>query len=95
MFIPVLQAENRMVITAARGDRTSFGCGEANTYTFFDQCVLESLPKTNTFPGLADLARECVAAREMAEGVSPPSEPQVYIGSGIAAQLPQLTFSIH
>jgi len=95
MFIPVLHAENRMILTAARGDRTSFGCGEANTYTFFDQCILESLPKVNNFPMLADLAKDCVAAREKAEGVSPPSEPQVYIGSSIAGQLPELTFSVH
>src|SRR5579872_610354 len=58
MFIPVLRADNRMIITAARGDRTSFGCGETNTYTFFDQCVLESLPKVMTFPTLADKAKE-------------------------------------
>src|SRR5689334_23478207 len=56
MFIPVLQASNRMVVTAARGDRTSFGCGETNTYTFFDQCILESLPESMTFPMLADTA---------------------------------------
>jgi Peptidase C13 family len=93
MFVPVLHAENRLVLTAARGDRTSFGCGENNTYTFFDQCILESLPKAHSFPMLADQAKECVAAREMAEGVSPPSEPQLYIGSAITAQLPQFTLS--
>ncbi len=93
MFIPVLSAENRMIITAARGDRTSFGCGETNTYTFFDQCVLESLPKVMTFPALADTAKECVAMREKAENVAPPSEPQVYIGSGIASPLDTLKFS--
>jgi hypothetical protein len=95
MFIPVLHADNRMIITAARGDRTSFGCGETNTYTFFDQCILESLPKSMTFPMLADTAKECVAAREKAENVAPPSEPQVYIGSAVAPQLDDLTFSVH
>src|ERR1044072_2771440 len=30
VFIPALQTENRMIMTAARPDRTSFGCGEAN-----------------------------------------------------------------
>lgn len=95
MFIPVLRADNRMILTAARADRTSFGCGETNTYTFFDQCILESLPKAHSFPMLSDLAKECVAAREKTEDVSPPSEPQVYVGSAIASQLPQLTLSIH
>jgi len=95
MFIPVLHAGNRMIFTAARPDRTSFGCGEANTYTFFDQCVLESLPKSNNFPALADRAKECVAAREQMEGAAPPSEPQLYIGSAIAPLLEQDSFSVN
>jgi hypothetical protein len=94
MFIPVLHADNRMIITAARGDRTSFGCGETNMHTFFDQCILESLPKSTTFTVLSDLARKCVALREKAEMVEPPSEPQVYIGSAIARQLDQFTFAL-
>ncbi|HEX5280301.1 MAG TPA: C13 family peptidase [Micropepsaceae bacterium] len=94
MFIPVMLAPNRMIITAARGDRTSFGCSEDLKYTFFDQCVLETLPKVTTFPALYDMAKECVAAREMMEKVSPPSEPQVYIGAGIEKQLPMLTFAV-
>jgi hypothetical protein len=92
MFIPVLHADNRMIMTAARGDRTSFGCGETNKYTFFDQCIIESMPKAKTFPMLSDLAKECVASREKTEMVEPPSEPQLYIGSTIARQLDQLTF---
>jgi len=95
MFIPVLHADNRMIFTAARPDRTSFGCGEANTYTFFDQCILESLPKANNFPALADKTKECVAAREKEEGATPPSEPQLYIGSAISPLLQQDSFSVN
>jgi len=94
MFIPVMLAANRMIITAARGDRTSFGCSEDLKYTFFDQCILETLPKVTTFPPLYDMAKECVAAREMAEHVSPPSEPQVYVGATIGQQLPMLNFAV-
>jgi hypothetical protein len=89
MFIPVLRADNRMILTAARPDRTSFGCSEDLKYTFFDQCVLESLPMVQNFPALADKAKDCVAAREVAEGATPPSEPQVYIGRTIAPALAQ------
>jgi hypothetical protein len=89
MFIPVLRANNRMILTAARPDRTSFGCAEDLKYTFFDQCVLESLPTVQDFLALADKAKECVAAREMKENVMPASEPQVYIGAGIGAALKQ------
>jgi len=92
MFIPVLRAPNRMILTAARPDRTSFGCSEDLKYTFFDQCVLESLPMVQNFVALADKAKECVAAREKAENTTPPSEPQVYVGTAIAPAL-QLTYS--
>ena len=59
-------AQNRMILTAARPDRTSFGCGEANTYTFFDQCFLESVPQSRDFPMLAVKVQACVAQREAA-----------------------------
>ena len=93
MFIPVMHADNRMIFTAARPDRTSFGCGEANQYTFFDQCVLESLPKSPDFPALAATTKECVAAREKAEMADPPSEPQLYVGSAIKPLLETLKIS--
>jgi hypothetical protein len=93
VFIPALANENRMIITAARPDRTSFGCSEDFKYTFFDQCVLESIPQSQTFPDLAMKAQACVAAREEKEGMSPPSEPQVFIGDRIAPLLDYYTLS--
>jgi hypothetical protein len=92
MFIPVMHADNRMIFTAARPDRTSFGCGEANQYTFFDQCVLESLPKSPDFAALAGTTKDCVATREKTEGADPPSEPQLYVGSAIKPLLPTFKF---
>lgn len=88
MFIPVIRAPNRLIITAARADRTSFGCSEDLEYTFFDQCFLESLPMASDFVALAGKAQECVATRETAEGAMPSSEPQLYVGASVAAQLP-------
>ena len=35
-------------------------------------------------------ARESIAERERAEGVSPPSDPQIFVGDAMAAKLPQL-----
>ncbi len=88
-YAPELQAPNRFVLTAARTDRTSFGCGAADRYTFFDQCVLESLPKVGSFPDLAVTVQSCVALRERAVGVQAASEPQVFMGSEIAKTLPR------
>src|SRR5260221_1210283 len=87
VFIPVLQRDTRMIMTAARRDRTSFGCGETNEYTFFDECVVKSLPAAPSFPGLASMVQSCVAQREKDENATPPSEPQVSIGSVVAGTL--------
>ena len=89
MFIPVLRANNRFILTAARPDRTSFGCAEDLQYTFFDQCVLETLPSVQDFVALADKVKTCVSDRETKENVMPASEPQLYVGSTIAPALTQ------
>ena len=93
VFVPALRTENRMIITAARPDRTSFGCGEANVYTFFDQCFLESVPQSRDFPMLAGKIQDCVRQRETAEGATPPSEPQVSIGFNISQSLSAYSFA--
>jgi hypothetical protein len=88
VFVPVLAGSNRMILTAARPDRSSFGCGEADKYPFFDQCVLESMPHASDFAALARTVQACVAARETKEGMKPPSEPQLYIGAALQPILP-------
>ena len=81
VFVPALRGPNRLVLTAARRDRSSFGCGESDRYPFFDGCVLESLPASADFVVLATRTRACVARREREEGMSPPSEPQTSVGA--------------
>jgi hypothetical protein len=93
VFVPRLAGPNRMVLTAARPDRSSFGCGESDTYPYFDACVLESLPKVKDWPALGRAAQACVATRERAEGLTPPSEPQMSIGGEMALTLPLLGFA--
>jgi hypothetical protein len=93
VFVPMLRSDTRMIVTAARPDRQSFGCGESNMYTFFDQCVLESFPASPDFPRLAARIQDCVAKREKTENATPPSEPQVSIGGAIALPLAQYAFT--
>jgi len=88
VFIPALAADNRMIVTAARPDRTSFGCSESLKYTFFDDCFLKSFHSAGDFPDVARGAAACVAAREKKEGFRPASEPQISIGRDIASLLP-------
>jgi hypothetical protein len=86
-FVAPLAGDNRIVMTAARPDRTSFGCGELDHYTFFDDCFLRALPMAGDFPGLGGLAQQCVAAREQQMKATPPSEPQVNVGPNVVFTL--------
>jgi hypothetical protein len=82
-FVPALAGDNRIIMTAARPDRTSFGCGEMDHYTFFDDCFLRAMPLADDFPGLGGLVQQCVAAREQEMKATPPSEPQLSVGPGM------------
>jgi len=88
VFVPAMAAPNRLVITAARSDRTSFGCGQDDRYPYFDTCVLQQMPAAGSFPRLAGTVRKCVARREQQTGMRPPSDPQVAIGAEVAPELP-------
>ena len=92
-FIDALRAPNRMILTAARRDRTSFGCGEGDTYPWFDACVLESLPEASDFLALARLTRTCVSRRETEAEIDRPSEPQLFVGAEMQIRLPTLRFN--
>jgi hypothetical protein len=81
VFVAALARPNRLVVTAARRDRSSFGCGESDRYPYFDACVLEALPASADFLVLARKARLCVARRERQEGMGPPSDPRIAVGA--------------
>lgn len=87
-FVNALEASNRMIMTAARADRSSFGCGGNVEYPYFDDCFLSSINDVRNFRDLAIRTKDCVARMEKQTGMTPPSEPQISIGSGIAAHLP-------
>ena len=74
---------NRIVLTAARNDRPSFGCQDHRVYNFFDECLLGALPKSSTWRTVANGSRECVRRMERALGERP-SEPQAYFGAVVA-----------
>jgi len=71
---------NRTILTAARADRTSFGCGAGRTYTVYDRCLLDSLGRDRTWPAVFTALRRCVTAEERREGVDP-SLPQAVFGT--------------
>jgi len=87
-------APNRIIYTAARRDRTSFGCNAGLEYTFFDYCLLDSLPRSSGWPDLATRIRACVAQRETQMRITAPSEPRFVQGDavrGLVMPRPPLT----
>jgi hypothetical protein len=84
---PRMPAANRVILTAARDDRPSFGCNADRTLTVFDQCVLDSLDGGARWQGVMEKARACVAANERALHVDAPSEPQISIGADVTGLL--------
>jgi hypothetical protein len=78
----VTKAPNRIILTAARNDRTSFGCGAEERFTYFDDCLLQSWPKTETWAALYQATHACVRVKESTLGVLP-SEPQAYFGAAV------------
>jgi len=93
VFVPALAGPNRMVLTAARPDRSSFGCGQTDRYPYFDACMLDSIPQAANFLALARRAQACVAAREKAEDLRPASEPQLAVGATMLPLLPLYAFA--
>ena len=93
VFVPLLADPNRMILTAARPDRASFGCGEADHYTYFDGCVLREIGAVHDFGALGRAVQACVARQERETGATPPSEPQLEIGAALRPMLPLYAFS--
>jgi hypothetical protein len=93
VFLPALSDKNRVIMTAARPDRSSFGCTQNDKYPYYDDCILSSWPQVSNFAALAAAARVCVGKREILEHAAPPSEPQLTIGGDIGLDLPLLAFS--
>ncbi len=92
VFVPVLADRNRMILTAARPDRSSFGCSESDKYPYFDTCFLKVIPTVHDFAALGPAVQACVAHREAETGAKPASEPQFSVGASLRPMLPLLTF---
>ena len=76
-----IKAPNRVILTAARADRPSFGCSSEDEHTYWDGCLIEELPRSKTWGRLYDNVSACIAAKEAAIGAEP-SEPQAWFGPG-------------
>jgi hypothetical protein len=77
-----MTARNRIVLTAARADRPSFGCAAERTYTVYDACLLGALPHATTWRGVFTETKDCVELRERQLDAEP-SHPQAWFGAAV------------
>jgi hypothetical protein len=90
-FIDPLKDAQTLIITAARHDRTSFGCADENDFTYFGRAYFkESLPQSASFGDAFNQAKKLVEKWESDDMKGNPkseetkhSEPQIYIGKKI------------
>jgi hypothetical protein len=78
-----LRRPNRIVLVAAARDRTSFGCGVADLYTYYDQCFLDQFDQAKTWRELAASTRNCVEGLERSLGIKVRSDPQQFFGAWV------------
>lgn len=92
-FIKELEGPNTLVITAAREDRTSFGCSDDRDWTYFNKAYYdEAFRKSPHFIEAFSTAKELVARWEKDltfDGVQQ-SLPQISIGENIEITLREL-----
>ena len=89
-FVPVLKDPNSIVVTAAAADRSSFGCGAGNDWTYFGDALINRAFR-QPLPLDAQLRRAAIliGAAEDRDKLTP-SNPQVNTGADSAKWLSQL-----
>ena len=86
-FVPALRGPGTLVLTAARSDRSSFGCGSDSNITYFGHAwLVDALNHTDDFIDAFRQASNEIAGWEKQDRLTA-SEPQIDIGSGIENQL--------
>jgi hypothetical protein len=86
-FIDALKDETTMVITAARADRPSFGCGSDSDITDFGRAFfVEGLNHNDSFPAAFAEAKRLIETWETRDGEDP-SYPQMVMTPQIEAKL--------
>ncbi|WP_342116716.1 C13 family peptidase [Pseudoduganella sp. OTU4001] len=89
-WIPPLEDDATMVMTAADAEHTSYGCGYKSELTFFGRAMFDEQlrSKTRSFEQAHAAAREIIRQREIVAGKDDGySNPQLSAGSAIRSKL--------
>ncbi|PPV09527.1 C13 family peptidase [Xanthomonas axonopodis pv. vasculorum] len=94
-FIPALRSPQTLILTAARADRPSFGCGNTSNATYFGQAwLIDAMNQSNDPLAAFDIAKAAITAREKQEGELP-SLPQQSLGKRIGPVLARWRAGVH
>ena len=78
-----LRAPERIIITAARADRSSFGCAPDSRHTFFGEAEVHAFGQRNrSLHQVFTAIRDDVARMESGKRYQP-SEPQIWVGANM------------
>ncbi|MGH1403034.1 MAG: C13 family peptidase [Alphaproteobacteria bacterium] len=87
-FIPFLEDDNTMVITASANNKQSYGCTDEADLTYFAQAYFkEALSETTDLEDAFHRATQKIEDRENRENLEKKSNPQIFIGQNIKAIL--------
>lgn len=88
-FIAPLMDDNTIVLTAAAPDRSSFGCTPQREWTFFGDAYFNQSLRGNRRSMIEafDDAKVLIERWEREQNLTPPSNPQRYVGSRAADML--------
>lgn len=88
-FLPLLEDQNSIVISAAAADRNSFGCQDNSDYTWFGKAYFEhALPATGNFVNAFEHTKTLIKQWEQEQNLTP-SQPQITIGLNLQKHLQQ------
>ncbi|CAN0317456.1 unnamed protein product, partial [Phaeothamnion confervicola] len=82
-FIEALEDPNTLIMTAARSDRTSFGCSDENDWTYFGDAFFNHALRETTDPIEAFAKAKAHILQWEAEKGLTHSEPQIVVGEAI------------
>jgi len=86
-YVSPVKDNSTMVLVAASADRTSFGCSDNATMTYFGEAFFkDALPRSISFVEAFDKARDIVKGREAKEGFKH-SNPLIFKPQSIRRQL--------
>lgn len=95
-FIAPLMDDDTIVLTAAQSDRSSFGCRPQNEWTFFGDAYFNHAVRDGSalIPAF-DQAKRLIERWEHEQNLTPPSNPQRFIGSRARALLERAEANAH